>query len=232
VKKTVANRHHRANEKYRKAVITPWQGRIFVTCNDDAISIRIIPDLSISVREKLMIFRAGVRKVNFLSQPEMEDLLKVELPHFCRWLLDWTAPAECFHGADIRFGVKDYCEGSLARSSNRSSNISVFSELLANWLRQYFQSESNRGVEFWEGSATQLRIAMTADPSYAEMLRSYKPESVPQMLAMLQQQGAFKITIDDRDERVFRILREERFMRSNTAAIQVPQADNSKFQKA
>lgn len=229
VKKAVANRHHRANEKYRKAVITPWQGRIFVTCNDDAISIRIIPDLSISVREKLMIFRAGIRKVQFRSQPEMEALLTQELPNFCRWILDWKAPEHCFVGADVRFGVGAYCEESLARSSNRSSNISVFAEMLTQWLREYFQSDANRGIEFWEGSATQLRIAMSGDSVYAEMLRAYKPESIPQMLALLQQQQVFKITIHDGDERIFKVAREERFLRNPSTSISIPQAKNSKF---
>jgi hypothetical protein len=231
IKRSAANRHHRVNDKFLKAVVTPWQGRIFVTCNDDAISIRIIPDLSISIREKLMIFRAGTRKVQFLEQPEMEALLKRELPHFCRWILDWKIPAHCLVGSDVRFGITSYCEESLGRSANRSSNISVFSELLSNWLRQFFPSEANRNVEFWEGSATELRISMSADPVFAELLRAYRPESMPQMLAMLQQQQSFQITLhDDGDDRIFRIAREARFMRKTHAPLDIPQSDG-KFQK-
>lgn len=232
VKKTVANRTHRVNEKFRKAVVTPWQGRIIVTCNDDAISIRIIPNLDLSIKEKLLILRAGPRAVQFLEQPEMEKLLAKELPHFARWLLDWTPPAHCFLGADVRFGVTSYCEESLARSANRSSDVSVFSELLTQWLRGYFQNEGGNSLECWEGSATQLRIAMSSDPVFAEMLRGYRPEAMPQMLALLQQKGMFKIMITDGDtERLFRIEREERFLRNLAPSVSIPQAENSKFEK-
>ncbi len=208
VKKMVANRHHRVNEKFRKAVSVPWQGRIGVTCNDDPISIRTIPNLDLSIREKLLIFRAGQRKVQFKEQAEMEKILARELPNFARWLLDWAPPSHCFEGADVRFGCRSYCEDSLARAANRSSDISSFTEMLTLWLRNYWSV--NREAEYWEGSATQLRLAMSTDPSYAEILRQYKPESMPRMLALMQQRQIFSMQIiDGENERLYRIFRAE-----------------------
>ncbi len=224
IKKFVANRHHRVNEKYRKAVPVPWQGRIGVTCNDDAISIRNIPNLDLSIREKLLIFRAGPRQVQFFEQAEMEAILARELPYLARWLLDWEPPSHCYEGADVRFGCRSYCEESLARASNRSSDISVFSEMLTSWLDGYWTA--NREEVVWEGTSTQLRLAMSAEAGYAEMLRQYKPEAMPRMLALIQQRKIFEIEIVDGDtERTYRIYRPENS--KPKPPEEIPQAANS-----
>lgn len=229
VKRTVANREHRCNEKFRKAALTPWQGRIIVTCNDDAESLRIIPNLDISIREKLMLFRAGEKSIKFFAEEEMQKILARELPYFARWLLDWVPPAHCFEGAEARFGLAPYCEETLARSANQSSVVNVFGEILGKWMTGYFD-EQNARSDFWEGSATDLRISMVANPAYSELLRPYRPESFPRMLVQLQGKKMFSIEVFDRDAgRTFRIHRDARF--SKPAASPVPQSANSKFEK-
>lgn len=229
VKRAVANREHRVNEKFRKAVSTPWQGRIFVTCNDDPISISVIPNLDISILEKLMLFRFGSKTVKFLSQPEMEKLLARELPNFARWLLDWTPPSHCFDGAEVRFGVASYCEESLARTANQSSAISSFAEILTRWLREYFQTQ-DQSAAFWQGSATDLRISMSGDPAYAELLRTFKTDTFGKMLLQLHGKQIFKIDfVETQDGRLFKIHREARF--SKPLGDLTPQAQGSKFEK-
>lgn len=231
VKRTVANREHRVNEKFRKAVLAPWQGRILVTCNDDPISIGIIPNLDISILEKLMIFRFGPKSVIFLSQPEMEKIVSGELPEFCRWLLDWEPPGHCFEGAESRFGIMSYCEESLARTANQSSPVSSFAEILIRWLREYFQQQ-NPSVLFWEGSATDLRISMSSDSAYSELLRGFGNDAIPRILLQLQSKKLFRIDLfETPDGRIFRIHREGRFMKPTATMPPVPELADSKFLK-
>jgi hypothetical protein len=227
VKRTVANRDHRCNEKFRKAFTTPWQGRIVVTLNLDPESLRLIPNVDVSILEKLMLFKAGDRQIKFLSQPEMEAVLLRELPHFLRWLLDWTPPSHCYEGADVRFGLAPYHEESLLRAANLSSGKSVFVEILSRWLKDYFKENS---LDLWEGTATELRMAMVADPVFAELLRPYRPDSLPRMLVNSMNKGLLKIEIvDEGNERRFKIFRDEKLTKPKAA--EVPQTPNSKFER-
>jgi hypothetical protein len=230
IKNAVANRDHQANEKYRKAVTTPWQGRIGTTCNDDPESIRMIPNLDISIREKLMIFRAAKEaSVKFFEQSKMEKLLDRELPFFLRWLLDWQPPIHCFEGAEVRFGIASYCEPSLARISNQSSSANAFAELLQKWLVDFF-TEQEPCATFWEGTATDLRVAMSSNEIFAEMLRPYRPERFGQMIVQLQLKRILEIEISDLGEqRMFKIIRDARFKKPKAAPVSAVAA--SKFSK-
>jgi hypothetical protein len=229
VKRAIASREHRANEKFRKAVMVPWQGRIVITCNDDPVSIDQIPNLDGSILEKLMLFRAATRTIKFLGQTEMREMLKRELPAFARWLLDWQTPAHCLDGADPRFGVTPYCDTTLQRTSNLSSAVSAFSEILCKWLGEYF-TDVARGAKAWVGSATDLKISMLSSPGFAEVLRGYKPDFIPRTLLQLHEKGMFKMTLAEGDNgRVFTIECEDRFLKPT--APPVPQTENSQFQK-
>lgn len=231
IKRIVANREHRVNEKYRKAVQTPWQGRIVITLNDDPVSIGNMPALDGSTIEKLMLFRAGPRKISFYSQTGMEKILKEELPFFARWLLEWTPPPYVLINSDVRFGVTAYCEPTLHRTSNLSSAVSSFAEILTRWLTEYF-NEEGKGKPFWTGSAIDLRLSMAASPAFAEALRGYKPDAIPRMLLQLNDKKMFKMTVTETDnERHFWIKCEDRFLKKSAPSPSVPQAVNSDFQK-
>ncbi len=233
VKRTVANRDHRCNEKFRKAFQAPWQGRIVVTLNPDPDSIRLIPNVDASILEKLMLFRAGERQVEFLSQEGMTVLLQNELPHLLRWLVDWTPPAHCFEGANARFGLAAYAEPSLLRATNLSSAKSGFLEILSRWLRNYF-TEAGPKVESWQGSATDLRLAMMEDPLFLELLRSYRPETFSRALVTAMNRGIIKMEIlEDGDEyvRKFRIMRDEAAKPKAAPATEIKQTENSIYGK-
>lgn len=231
VKRIVANREHRVNEKFRKAALVPWQGRIVVTLNDDPVSIGQMPSLDGSVLEKLMLFRAGSRKISFRNQTEMERILKEELPFFARWLLEWTPPAHVLINSDVRFGVTAYCEPTLHRTSNLSSAVSSFAEILTRWLTEYF-NEAGKGQTFWTGSAIDLRLSMSASLAFAEVLRGYKPDAIPRMLLQLNDKKMFKMTVAETEgERRFTIHCEDRFRKPSKPPAPVPQAVGSNFEK-
>lgn len=230
IKRIVANREHRVNEKFRKAVQTPWQGRIVITLNDDPVSIGQMPALDGSTIEKLMLFRAGQRKISFLNQTEMEKMLKDELPFFARWILGWTPPDYVLINSDVRFGVTAYCEPTLHRTSNLSSTVSSFAEILTRWLIEFFRE--NPAALFWTGSAIDLRLSMSTTPAFAEALRGYKPDAIPRMLLQLNDKKMFKMTVAETDdERHFTIQCEDRFRRPAKPAAEVPQAEDSIFEK-
>jgi hypothetical protein len=184
IKKMAANRYHRCHEKFRMPVRVEWQGRIIVTCNRDEESIRAIPDLSVSILDKLMLFRAADKPaVKFLTQEQMEALLKKELPHLARYLLAYQIPEHC--RGEARFGVPAYHEASLIATAERSSLTSGFLEILEAWKKSHAPDR-----EFWEGSAYDLqKEILEMDQQAFVTLKSYGGDVIGRQLSALKNKG-------------------------------------------
>lgn len=190
VKKTVANREFRANTKFLKADTIQWRGRLYVSLNDDAKSIRMIPDLEISIREKLLLFRTVDTGIEFPSEEKLKEILARELPHLCRYLLDWVIPDHCL--GPKRFGLVPYHEPSLVESARLNSSTSGFAELLADWMKDYFTVREPK-AEFWKGTALQLQKEFLLDPTAQVAVRPYTIDLIGEYLGALMAKDAFKI---------------------------------------
>lgn len=232
LKQSVANGEHRCNEKFRKAGMNTWEHLIILTCNRDPESLRGIPSLDISSRDKLIIVLMNPdSKFVFPPKHEMQGIIEREMPYLLRWLINWVVPAHVTEGADSRFGIRSYCEPSLLRAANQSTQTNGFYELLTKWLREHFFAEND--AAYWEGTSTDLRLAMSNDPLFAELLRGYKQEQFGRLLAQIQSKGMLKMTINDLEhERTWRIERDERFSKKRKPPTTPPQGGESKFEKA
>lgn len=230
VKRSVANKEHRVNGKFKKAGMVEWQGRMFVTMNPDPESLRMAPNSDISMLEKMMLLRAGEKTQPFPPQDELSGIVERELPYFLAWLVKWTPPEACFDGPDNRFGIKSYADKSLLDAANLSSGKNVFVELLTRWLSDYFGEQAPHATH-WEGTTTDLRVAMGSSPIYSELLRPYRPESLPRMIVAAMNKKVLTVeVVDDKGQRKFRILRDDRFTKG-VKMPEVPQSEGSKFEK-
>jgi len=228
-KQSLANSEHRVNEKFRKAVMVPWSHFIVLTCNSDPESLRGMPTLDQSNREKFLIFRMrDDSPFQFLPRAQMEEVVARELPYLLKWLLQYEPPAFVTEGASPRWGMNSYCEPSLLRSANQSTVSNAFCELLTKWLREFFQE--NPGLE-WSGTATDLRVAMAMNPAYAELLRPYRHDGISRALAQIQSRGMLKIDMQDKgDDRIWAITRNEKFNRPPPPPVAEPSGP-SRFEK-
>ncbi|HSR88536.1 MAG TPA: primase-helicase family protein, partial [Pontiella sp.] len=127
IKKMAANRTFSVREKYRVDKLIEWNGRVVVTCNTDPESIRILPDVDLSNRDKINLFRVSERDT-FVFPHDVEATIVAELPFFLRWLLDWEPPDHVV--GDTRYGVRTYCEESLFEAARHSSSAYSFLEVL------------------------------------------------------------------------------------------------------
>jgi hypothetical protein len=232
IKRIVANPSIRCNGKFLKANTVAWQGRIIITLNTDAESVRMLPDLDISLREKIMIFRTvEVSKIAFMTQDKMEAMLARELPLFARYLLDYQIPVEC-QSADPRFGVRNYLEPSLVNTANQSSISGTFAEILEEFTRAHF-TEREPHADKWEGTALQLHKSIMLDPTICEAMKPFNVQSVGRMMISLAAKKVFDISVSGGEgSRIFTIHRDEtRFPR--TKMLQTPKSTGpSGFQKS
>lgn len=180
IKKMAANRTFSVREKYRVDKLIEWNGRVVVTCNTDPESIRILPDVDLSNRDKINLFRVADRDT-FTFPRNVADIIQIELPFFLRWLLNWTPPDNVL--GDSRYGVQTYCEASLLDAARHSSSAYSFLEVLL----KFFEGQ----VEpIWEGSATELLSAMlNDDDGLAVIVAKYTTRQVGRELSKLASQG-------------------------------------------
>lgn len=232
VKRCVANQSFRSNEKFRKAGQVQWQGRAFITGNVDPESLRQIPNMDISMKEKIMLMRiTDVRQDGFVFPDDgvVRSNLDRELPAFARFLLDYQIPPQC-RSKDARYGVKEYHEPSLLMEANHSSTSGTFGEILDEWQREYFHVREPQATE-WVGTALQFHKSVLQDTSMNEAMRPYNVQASSRMLSNLAIKGVFDIEISgDEHRRLFVIKRDARYPMAPRAASQ-PQSTTGKFSR-
>jgi len=180
IKKMAANRTFCVREKYRVDKVIEWNGRVVVTCNTDPESIRILPDVDLSNRDKINLFRIADRD-SFSFPRNVEEIILAELQFFLRWLLDWTPPDHVL--GDSRYGVQTYCETSLFDSARHSSSAYSFLEVLL----KFFEGQVS---DVWTGSATELLSAMLNDDDGLSVIAAkYTPDKVGRELSKLASQN-------------------------------------------
>lgn len=207
-KKMAANTTFSYHAKFRVPCSVDWLGRVVVTANDDEESARIVPDLSMSNIDKLMLLRASkVAAVEFPARRELLAILRAELPHFARYLLDYNIPEHCL--STSRFGIRSYHEKSLMVTAEQSSRSAGFSEIVEDWKQTYFGE--NPALPHWEGTAYQFLKALNKDQlGTAAGIRSLTADVVGRQLATLRAKGfPLEIIESPTGSRIWRIHREE-----------------------
>lgn len=184
VKKIVANRWHGYEQKFQKAGKVLWHGRIIVTCNADPESIRLLPNMDISIRDKVCLFRCRDQLTDFPSGPDLDQILDPELPRFCRWLLDYEPPAHCRGGS--RFYTTPYHHPTLYQHALQSSISYSFFELLQTFLHVYREATHKT---HWEGNSTSLLVAMLADEGLRPIAQKFQPNQIAIYLGQLKSRG-------------------------------------------
>jgi hypothetical protein len=180
LKKCVANTTFEFHAKFRDSCMVQWAGRIIVTGNLDAESLRILPDVDTSILDKLLLFRAAPRVSHFPDRYELEAMLKQELPHFAAWLDDHK-PSEDIIDEDPRYGVRRYHHSSLAASAGEVSDAQMVREILEAYFRD------NGGI--LEGNTTDIFTSLHLDDSLKPLLARHNPRWLGTQLGKLQAQG-------------------------------------------
>jgi hypothetical protein len=201
LKKMAANTTFEYHAKFQVPCQVVWQGRVVVTMNADEESIRMLPDLDLSILDKISIFRAASKPRKFPKSADIEKILGRELPFLARYLLDFIVPEDC-KGAS-RYGIVSYHEESLMRTARYSSRSFAFAEMIDDWRAEYFQDHK----EDWRGTSYQLLHQMSKDPARASTLRGMSAAMISQQLGTLKNRGYALECTESEKERVWTIRR-------------------------
>lgn len=153
MKACVANGTFRYERKFGQSGDVPFNGRLIVTLNDDPASMAIIPNVDLSLIDKVLIIRTGDMAAD-VAEKEFEryETIERELQYFVRWLLDFEFPAGIER--DARFGLKAYADAGILEQARESTAGYNAIELVNLWRADWKESHSDQ--DKWEGTPSEL----------------------------------------------------------------------------
>jgi hypothetical protein len=181
LKEHVANDTFLITGKFKKSGRAFWRGRISITLNDDPVSMRLLPDLDMSIKDKLIILKCAA---GYEFEVDTREKIEAELPYFARWLVDHEIPANL---RDIRFGVKAYVNPeleSVAKAGSRYSNIAELLDIYRQTL----------GDDHWEGTCSGLLMALGGNEHNRILLKDINVYNLGRGLNHMKSIGASWLT--------------------------------------
>jgi hypothetical protein len=191
LKRAVANDSALFHEKYRVPVSVSWFGRVVICLNKDADSLRVIPDLDISIQEKISLYHTADETIEFPIRKVQDEITARELPFFAAFLRDFVVP-DCCVGKS-RFGVRYWHDPEIYDRAKAVTPSATFAELLDCWRGPYF-THTESTAEFWEGTALAFHSELATNKTLEHVLREYKHNTIGKHLSALSSQPDSGVT--------------------------------------
>ncbi|MDO5450462.1 MAG: hypothetical protein Q4F30_06205 [Akkermansia sp.] len=204
LKKMSANHLHMCEGKFKNASGIYWSGRIIVTLNTDPDSLQMLPDIELSNRDKISLFKT--------TDTPMDDAggrkkAAAEMGALCAFLLNWELPEHC--RGDARWGVRNFLHPELLAEAMESGSSSSFREILTLFVKSMF--DADKALEALEGSATWFMQQMMLTDGVSGMLHGeVNARSMGRRLGALASSGDYPIVPRRKArERIWHIGRKE-----------------------
>lgn len=173
VKKLAANPIMNYRKMYSDSMNNEWSGRLVITLNDDSSSLGIIPDLSMSIEDKIMVFKAK-GGIKFPPSHVLEPMIVAELPFFARWILEWKAPEHIMIGG--RFGVQSYIDDTLRAEAAHSGQTGDLIELVEMWIKRC-RPQDKHG-KLWHGRASEWWTEVATDDVLRPLINKFTVKQI------------------------------------------------------
>ena len=190
LKKMAANHFHSCEGKYKSATGIYWSGRIIVTLNTDPDSLQLLPDIELSNRDKLSLFKTADEPMN---DADGAAKAKAEMGALCAFLLNWEIPEHCV--GDARWGVRNYLHPELLAEASDSSPTASFREILTLFVKDCF--DADKSLQELKGSSTWFMQQMLLQDGLKDMIRgAVTPTSIGRRISKLASAGDFPLVYD------------------------------------
>jgi len=190
LKKMAANHFHSCEGKYKSATGIYWSGRIIVTLNTDPDSLQLLPDIELSNRDKLSLFKTADEPMN---DADGAAKAKAEMGALCAFLLNWEIPEHC--AGDARWGVRNYLHPELLAEASDSSPTASFREILTLFVKDCF--DADKSLQELKGSSTWFMQQMLLQDGLKDMIRgAVTPTSIGRRISKLASSGDFPLVYD------------------------------------
>lgn len=149
LKSLVSKANIMVEEKFKTAGKGLWYGSTGITANSDFGSMMsALPDLTLSISDKLIIIQFAELAVRE-SEPELKAIMRLELPHFARWLLEFEIPVELL---DVgRYELVPWKSTTVLEEFEQHSDYYLAAQIVTRAAVRYFRCEDNKQLEIFEG---------------------------------------------------------------------------------
>jgi hypothetical protein len=194
IKAHVANPRVSYHPKFKDSIEISWHGRMVMTCNTDPQSLSVLPPLENNIGDKIMLFKLTDYQHEFLTNEETEAIIARELPHYLRWLLDWTPPDEVLWHENPRYGIRPYHQPDMVATAVEDSPATKLEEVLDRWAAS-MRREGVKGQTQWQGSVTDLYSSLMGvdEGALKPLISRYTPVRLGRELRTLSQRGGSRI---------------------------------------
>lgn len=187
LKKLVASPNVRFNKKYGETGQVTWYGRPIVTCNTDAASLSIIPDMDMNTMDKFSLLRLGnMQGPIFAKAAENEAMLIREVPHLARFLMDYQIPGHLVNEKRPRYGIISFHHPTLIDASNDHGIMPTVVDIATTALAGWAQGRKDHNNE-WRGTPLELWALM--ETIYPTQMRSINERRLAGALGALVKRG-------------------------------------------
>lgn len=193
IKAHVANPRVSYHPKHKDSIEIPWYGRLFLTCNTDPQSLSVLPPMDNAVSDKIMLFKFTDFQFTFGSNADVEQQITAELPHFLRWLLDWTPPDQVLWDENKRFGVRPYHHPEMLHTAVEDNPATKLVEVLDLWASS--MRRDDKTLADWKGTTAKLFSSLmgTDEGNLRPFLSRYTPVRLGRELRSLTQRGTTRV---------------------------------------
>lgn len=205
IKDAVVNRQHTYHRKFGAKTRLEWNGRIFVTLNDDPEAVRMLPEVNRNTNDKLMFFRAQPYEGVFPLEDELEATIARELPYFLRWLFGWTPPEEVL--VRTRVGVKSYFDPQILEVSRQQHISYNFRELLALWACDVWVDKDDDYTE--KTTAAKLLSDLQNTDTVSQLAREFTINRVRHSLTALAREPGSGVSLEGSGSSIFTLHKED-----------------------
>jgi hypothetical protein len=184
LKKVAANTTFEYRAMWNDPVMVEWTGRVMVTGNLDAESMRILPDCDTSILDKLFFLKTSDRVRQFPDKHELEKTIARELPNFAGYLTHHEPDPEVI-SEDPRYGIKSYHHEELKDAAGEMTDSNTVGQILMSFMEDVIKD----GRDYWEGTGIQLLQALFLDDSLRPLVSRASPRWINVQLGKLEAQG-------------------------------------------
>ena len=190
IKKLAATGSQTFHEKYMNKVKVEWKGRVIIGLNEDAKSIRLLPDLDQSNDDKMIILHLQTWK----DQPgptAYKSVVTDELPHLLAWLKSWEIPEEVCDPLN-RYGIKSLIAPTIKSMIYEESAIADFRSTLEEWWKGLTDKERRSP---WKGTVAKLRLDLNEGLKDTGILQGMTTNALGRLLKTMSHDKDSGITI-------------------------------------
>jgi hypothetical protein len=191
IKRIVANPFFSYHPKFHDQQRAEWRGRVIVTLNSDATSVRMIPNLDASLEDKIIVLKFADQRMTFPAN--VEAIIAQELPFFLRWLLDWETPAEIV--GENRFGIKAFIHEDIRAAAIHSGDAGDILEIIELWIRGSCPIE--RYGPYWHGTATEWVAKISLNEYLRPLIQKFSSRTVGRRLSELSRIRGSRVSLDE-----------------------------------